>query len=114
MTTLIRVIGYLIIIFAILALMNGLKKYTRLAFVHELAKYHYTFGGLAVLLALSHIILNIVSTSLSITGLIVALLVVITGSIGGTMKQTQNYALLSLHKACIGLTLIALIVHIIL
>lgn len=114
MVTTLRIIGYLIIVFGVLALMNGVKRYTKASIVHQLAKHHYTFGAIAVVLALIHIILNIVTNGLSITGLIVTLLVIMTGSIGGTMKQTKNMSLLNVHKAFIGLTLIALIIHIVL
>lgn len=58
MITIYSITGSLIVLFFLLASLNGVKKYVKSPVINAIAKQHRIFGMLATLAVFVHIILN--------------------------------------------------------
>ena len=106
-----RVLGYAVIVFFLLASTNALKRYTKDPLLRNIAKNHQIFGGIAVLLALVHLIVNVSYGNLDPLGLITLLLLISTGTMGALFKQLKNKKLYIAHRVLGPLTLVVALVH---
>jgi hypothetical protein len=105
--------GVLIVIFAILAGLNMMPKYTDLGVVKWIASKHKIFGMLSVLTAIIHFIIAISNQDLRITGLLVLISLISTGILGILFYRLKNNKLFLVHKVMALMTFLLIIVHVI-
>jgi hypothetical protein len=110
--TLARVLGYIIVLFYVLAATNGLKRYTKNTIVRNIAKKHVLFGQLAVGTAIVHFIVNISNGNTNILGFITLLLLIATGALGYLFKTKKIKKLYIAHRIVGPITVVAIILHI--
>ena len=107
-------IGIFAVLFAMLASTNGLKKYTKNQIVRWIAKKHRIFGGVAIILAIVHMILVFVDQSFRLTGILAISAIILTGLFGGLFYKVKKKAFYLTHRAFAGLSIILIVIHIIL
>ncbi|QMS84859.1 hypothetical protein [Candidatus Xianfuyuplasma coldseepsis] len=110
--TIARVLGYAILVFFILASLNGAKRYTKNTLVRAIAKQHQIYAGIAVLLALVHLIVNVSNNNLSPTGLITLLLLIATGVMGALFKHFKKRNLYLAHRILGPLAFVSALIHV--
>jgi DMSO/TMAO reductase YedYZ heme-binding membrane subunit len=108
------VLGILILFFFLLAMTNGVKRYTKSALVKKIAKKHKLFGMLASATALLHMIIAIIDQSFRATGLLVLVSLILTGLFGMLFYKTKQKNMYILHRIMGPITFILIILHIIL
>ena len=107
-----RILGYIILVFYLLAATNGLKRYTKNKAVRYIASKHQIFGMLAGVTALIHFIVNLSNGNTSITGLLTLLTLFATGALGAAFKKTKNKKLYLAHRIVGPLVLVFVLLHI--
>ena len=105
--------GILTAVFVLLAATNGMKRHISNKPFRKIASYHYVYGALAALSALTHATLNVLDGNYRITGTIAIILVLLTATLGGSFKQLRHKKLYKWHRAIGPLAIVAIIVHII-
>jgi len=110
--TLARILGYLIVLFFLLASTNGLKKYTSNKLVKKVASNHKLFGMLATITAFVHLVVNVSNNNLRPFGLITLLLLLATGALGASFYKLKNKKLYIAHRILGPITLLSIIIHV--
>jgi hypothetical protein len=105
--------GILTALFVVLAATNGIKRHIKNKAFIKIISYHYLYGALALVFALTHGTLNILEGNLRLTGTVALVLVLLTATLGGTFKQLKTKKLFLWHKAVGPLAILAIVVHII-
>ena len=105
-------LGYTIIFFYLLASTNALKRYTKNKVIRWIARRHQTFGGIAALVALVHLIVNVSNGLLSPTGLLTLILLFATIILGALFKQLKAKPLYIAHRILGPLVLLSALLHI--
>lgn len=106
--------GSLIVVFFLLASLNGLKKYVDSPIIQNIAKQHRTFGFLATTTAFLHMGYAVSQGQLRPTGAVTLLALILTGTFGALFSKSKNKTLYILHRIMGPLTLVLIVVHIIL
>jgi hypothetical protein len=106
--------GSLIVVFFLLASLNGLKKYVKSPIIKAIAKKHRLFGFLATTTAFLHMGYAVSQGNLRPTGAAALLGLILTGTFGALFSKSKNKTLYILHRIMGPLTLILIIVHVIL
>jgi hypothetical protein len=114
MKVLLLIFGILIIVFFLLAMTNGVKRYTKSVLVKKIAKKHKLFGMLASTTALIHMIIAIIDQSFRVTGLLVFISLLLTGLFGMLFYKTKQKNMYILHRIMGPLTFALIILHIVL
>jgi hypothetical protein len=107
-------LGILSVVFALLAAMNALKKYSKNQFVLWIAKKHKIFGMIAIVFALSHMILAVFDQAFRVTGLLTLSLIILTGLFGILFYRMKHKKLYIAHRILAILSIVMICVHIIL
>lgn len=110
--TLARILGYIIVLFYVLAATNALKRYTKNPIIRKIATYHVLFGQLAVGTAIIHFIVNIVNGNTNIIGFLALVLLIATGALGYLFKKKKIKNLYIAHRIVGPVTLIVILLHI--
>jgi hypothetical protein len=106
--------GSLIVLFFLLASLNGLKKYVKSPIIKAIAKQHRLFGFLATTTAFLHMGYAVSQGNLRPTGAVTLLALILTGTFGALFSKSKNKTLYILHRIMGPLTLVLIIVHVIL
>ena len=114
MGQIISLLGILTVLCAVLASMNALKKYTKHSLIIWLSKRHKIFGGVAVILALTHMVLALVDQSFRLTGLLAIIGILLTGLFGGLFYKLKKKVFYMTHRMLAMTSILLIIVHIIL
>ena len=107
-----RILGYLILLFYLLAATNGVKKYWNADFIKAISKQHRLFAMLATFTALVHFVVNIINNNTSITGFLTLLLLLTTGLFGYLFSKTKDKKYYKLHRIVGPLVLFTVLLHI--
>lgn len=114
MSVVLFILGILIVVFFLLTLTNGVKRYTKSALIKKIAKKHKLFGMLASATALIHMIVAIIDQSFRVTGLLVLISLLLTGFFGMLFYKTKQKPIYILHRIMGPVTFVLIILHIIL
>jgi succinate dehydrogenase/fumarate reductase cytochrome b subunit len=113
MISIYSITGSIIVLFFLLASVNGLKKYVESPIVLAIAKQHRVFGMLATLTAFVHMGYALSQGQLRPTGAITLLALIATGLFGAlyaTQKKTWMYIA---HRIMGPVTIVFIIIHVI-
>lgn len=113
MEILLVVLGVLIDVFLLLAITNGLKRYTKFSLVHIIAKKHRIFGMAASVLSVVYLIIAITVGKLVLTGVFALAAILLTGLFGILFIKLKKKRLFIVHRAFAVLSFILVIIHII-
>lgn len=108
------ILGILIVIFFMLASLNGVKKYVKSPLITTIAKQHRIFGMLATFTALIHMLIAVIDGELRITGTLALISLIVTGMMGMMFSKEKKKALYIAHRIIGPVTFILIIIHIIL
>lgn len=114
MDLLLNILGIGIVIFFVLSMTNGVKKYVKIKPVLWIASKHKIFGMTAASLALIHFVIAIINDSLRLTGLLTLVALLLTGAFGMMFYKLKNKKLYILHRIMGPITFVLIIIHIIL
>lgn len=114
MDLLLSILGISIVIFFVLSMTNGVKKYVKIKPVLWLASKHKIFGMTAVSLALIHFVVAIINDQLRLTGLLTLAFLILTGAFGMMFYKLKNKKFYILHRIMGPITFVFMIIHIIL
>jgi len=114
MGQIISLLGILTVLCAVLASMNALKKYTKHGLIIWLSKRHKIFGGVAVILAISHMVLALVNQSFRLTGLLAILTILFTGLFGILFYKLKQKVFYMTHRMLAMMSILFIIIHIVL
>lgn len=113
MELLLTILGILIVVFFMLASVNGLKKYVKAPIITKIAKHHRIFGMLATGTALIHMLVAVIDDKLRITGTLALIALIATGMMGMMFQNQKSKAYYIAHRIMGPVTLVLIIVHII-
>jgi uncharacterized membrane protein HdeD (DUF308 family) len=108
-------LGYLVVIFFLLSMSNGLKRFTRAKPVMVLARYHRYYGIVATLIAIIHAFVNLSNGSNNQVGLFALLSLILTGAFGalfGKFPKVKNFYLA--HRIAGVVAFFAITLHVVL
>ena len=113
MITIYSITGSLIVLFFLLASVNGLKQFTDSKVVAAIAKQHRIFGQLALLFAFIHMGYSVSQGQLRPTGAITLLALLATGTFGMLFATKKKPWMYIAHRIMGPVTIVLLIIHII-
>ncbi|AUD65741.1 hypothetical protein BK011_08620 [Tenericutes bacterium MZ-XQ] len=113
MDALLIILGILTVVFFVLAMTNGIKKYIKNKPVLWIASKHKIFGMAASLSALTHFIIAIINDALRLTGLLTLIALLLTGAFGMMFSKLKNKKLYIAHRVMGPITFVLIIIHII-
>jgi len=105
--------GLLTVIFAILAGLNMMTKYTNLNLVKRVANKHRIFGMLSTLTALVHMVIAIANGELRITGLLALVSLILTGVFGILFYKLKDKKLYLAHRIMGPVAFLLILIHVI-
>ena len=111
--SLISILGALVSISFLLALSNGLKRYTKNKYLLAIAKQHRLFGMLAAVLAVVHMSVAVFNGELRLWGSAALISLFLTASMGALFGTEKKKVYYQLHRAFAGLTLVLIVIHVI-
>jgi len=113
MISIYSITGSLIVLFFLLASLNGVKKYVQSPVVDAIAKQHRIFGMLATLSAFVHMGYSVSQGQLRPTGAITLLALLATGLFGALYATKKKPWMYKAHRIMGPVTFVLIIVHII-
>jgi phosphatidylserine synthase len=113
MITLYSITGAIIVLFFLLASVNGIKKYVKSPLISAIAKQHRVFGMLATLAAFVHMGYAVSQGQLRPTGAITLLALISTGLFGALFATQKKPWMYKAHRIMGPVTIVLIIVHII-
>lgn len=113
MITIYSITGSLIVLFFLLASLNGVKKYVKSPMINVIAKQHRIFGMLATLSAFVHMSYSVSQGQLRPTGAITLLALLSTGLFGALYATKKKPWMYKAHRIMGPATFVLMIVHII-
>jgi hypothetical protein len=110
-----RLLGYLVVIFFLLSMSNGLKRYTRVKPVMMLARYHRYYGVVATLIAIVHAFVNLSNGNLNLFGSFALLSLILTGAFGALFgKFPRVKSFYAAHRIAGVVAFFAIALHVVL
>lgn len=85
-----QILGYLIVIFFLLSMSNGLKRYVKVKPIMVLSRYHRYYGVVATLLAFAHATVNLMNGNLNPFGALALLSLIATGAFGALFAKNPK------------------------
>lgn len=113
MITMYSITGSLIVLFFLLASLNGVKKYVKSPIINAIAKQHRIFGMLATLVAFIHMGYAVSQGQLRPTGAITLMALISTGLFGALFATQKKPWMYIAHRIMGPVTFVLIIVHII-
>ncbi|TNF07085.1 MAG: hypothetical protein EP317_05475 [Bacillota bacterium] len=106
-------LGILTVVFAVLASVNAMKKYTSNKIVRYIAKKHKIFGIHALVFGILHMILAVIDGELRLTGVLVLSFIFLTALFGGLFYKLKKKHFYLIHRGLAMTTIVLIIIHII-
>lgn len=109
-----EVLGYVIVVFFLLSMTNGLKRYIKAKPIMMIARQHRLFGMLATLTAFVHMAVNLLNGNLNPLGALSLLALISTGAFGYLFsKNPKQRNLYIAHRVAGIVAFVAITVHVI-
>ena len=114
MVSTLGVLGFLTLIFFLLASLNAIKRYVKAPFLQKLVRQHRIFGLISALLALTHMFVAVLAGELRVTGALALIALIGTAMMGMITSQQHSKVFYLAHRIMGPLTLVLMILHMIL
>jgi hypothetical protein len=110
-----QLLGYLIVIFFLLSMSNGLKRYVKAKPIMMIARYHRYYGVVATLLAFVHAFVNLANGNLNPFGSLALLSLIATGVFGALYgKNPKQKRLYTAHRVAGFVAFFTITLHVVL
>jgi hypothetical protein len=110
-----QMLGYLVVIFFLLSMSNGLKRFSRAKPIMMLARYHRYYGVVATLIAIVHAFVNLSNGNLNLFGSFALLSLITTGAFGALFgKFPRVKSFYTAHSIAGVVAFFAIALHVVL